>query len=137
MPFRHVRYNTFIQGRFSGYWRGYPCIFYGDYYSISEGDIPPMRDTLLPLMQARRQYAYGKQNDYFDHENTIGWTREGDAAQPGSGLAVLLTNASDGEKQMYVGERFAGTTFRDLTGNRKERITIEKDGNAGPIRIIA
>ena len=109
---------------------GYPCLFYGDYYGISEGGIPPMRDALLPLMQARRQYAYGKQNDYFDHENTIGWTREGDASQPGSGLAVLLTNGSDGEKKMYVGERFAGTVFHDLTGNREERITIEKDGNA-------
>lgn len=57
---------------------GYPCIFYGDYYGIEHSKTPSLREKLLPLMKARRDYAYGKQNDYFDHPNTIGWTREGD-----------------------------------------------------------
>lgn len=109
---------------------GYPCIFYGDYYGIEHDGIAPIRDALLPLMKARRLYAYGKQNDYFDHPNTIGWTREGDDDHEHSGLAVLLTNGSDGEKKMYVGERFAGSQFYDITGNVDEDITIEEDGNA-------
>lgn len=46
------------------------------------------------------------------------------------GLAVLLTNGSDGEKKMYVGQKFAGAQFYDLTGNVDEPVTIEDDGNA-------
>ena len=109
---------------------GYPCIFYGDYYGIPHDNIEPIRDTLLPLMQARRDYAYGRQNDYFDHPNTIGWTREGDDEHENSGLAVVLTNGSAGDKRMYVGEKFAGTQFYDCTGNRPETIKIEEDGFA-------
>ena len=109
---------------------GYPCIFYGDYYGMKSHDIPSIRETLLPLMKARTRYAFGKQNDYFDHANTVGWTREGDDEHPDSGLAVLLTNGSDGEKKMYVGEKFAGSLFYDITGNRDDTVTIGDDGNA-------
>lgn len=109
---------------------GYPCVFYGDYYGIKHSGIPSMREKLLPLLKARKLYAYGKQNDYFDHPNTIGWTREGDEEHEHSGLAVLLTNGSDGEKRMYVGQKFAGMRFYDSTGNMDELVTIEEDGNA-------
>ncbi len=107
---------------------GYPCLFYGDYYGIPHDHIEPMRDKLLPLMLARKDHAYGRQRDYFDHPNTIGWTREGDADH--SGLAVLMTNGSDGEKRMFVGERYAGKSFRDCTGQVAEPVVIEPDGNA-------
>ena len=108
---------------------GYPCVFYGDYYGIGHNGIAPLRDTLRPLLLARTRYAYGVQHDYFDHGNTVGWTREGDDEHPGSGLAVLLTNGDEGEKRMYVGGRFAGKSFHDLTGNRDGEIHIEEDGN--------
>lgn len=107
---------------------GYPCVFYGDYYGLADGP-QNMRDRLLPLLKARRLYAYGKQNDYLDHPNTIGWTREGDEEHDNSGLAVLLTNGSEGEKRMYVGEKFAGSRFRDLTGNHDAIVEVEQDGN--------
>lgn len=107
----------------------YPCIFYGDYYGIAHNDIPAMRDKLLPLLKARTNLAYGKQNDYFDHPDIVGWTREGDEEHENSGLAVLLTNAEGGQKRMYVGKQFAGQNFIDCTGNHDGIITIENDGN--------
>lgn len=93
---------------------GYPCIFYGDFYGIPHDNIPDMREQLVPLILARQKYAYGKQNDYFDHGNTLGWTREGDDEHPGSGLACILTNGSDARKRMYVGEKFKGNVFYDI-----------------------
>ena len=109
---------------------GYPCVFYGDYYGIQRNGIAPIRERILPLFKARELCAYGKQNDYFDHPNIIGWTREGDDEHEESGLAVLLTNGDGGEKRMYVGQKFAGSQFVDQTGGRQEIVTIEDDGNA-------
>ncbi len=109
---------------------GYPCIFYGDYYGLPSDGIPPLRDKLLPLLEARRHFAHGQQHDYFDHPNTIGWTREGDEEHPDSGVAVLLTNGDDGEKVMYAGKRHSGAKFHDLTGNIKDLIEIGEDGKA-------
>lgn len=108
---------------------GYPCIFYGDVYGIPHDNIPDMRKALTPLLRARRDYAYGKQNDYFDDANTIGWTREGDDEHPDSGLACIITNGSNACKRMYVGEKFKGAAFYDITGNRQETIIIAGDGN--------
>ncbi len=109
---------------------GYPCIFYGDVYGIEHDKIPHMRPQLAPLTRARRFFAYGKQNDYFDHPNTIGWTREGDDEHENSGLACLMTNGSGGSKRMYVGTKFKGSEFFDFTGYRKEIIKIGDDGTA-------
>lgn len=72
----------------------------------------------------------GRQNDYFDHANTIGWTREGDDWHENSGLACVMTNGGEGSKRMYVGEKFRGATFRDITGNREETVVIDDDGSA-------
>ncbi len=109
---------------------GYPCVFYGDYYGIPHDNIAPMGEGLEALLRARLSFAYGQQNDYFDHGNTIGWTREGDEEHENSGMAVVLTNGGAGSKSMYVGSRFAGKSFYDCTGNRKETVTIGADGSA-------
>ncbi len=108
---------------------GYPCVFYGDYYGIEHDDIPDMRDKLVPLMKAREHYAYGKQNEYLDHPDIIGWTREGDSEHGNSGMAVLMTNAKGGSKKMYVGKHFAGMKFHDYMGGHDKMVTIDKDGN--------
>ena len=94
---------------------GYPCIFYGDYYGV--GGQPPLhRGVIDTLLRARRRCAYGEQIDYFDHRNTVGFTRTGDVERPGSGLAVLISNADDGDKWMHVGEAHAGELWHELTG---------------------
>ncbi len=107
---------------------GYPCIFYGDWYGMPHSEIPDMREELVVMLEARTQSAFGEQHDYFDHPNTIGWTREGDEENPDSGLAVLLTTGSAGEKSMYVGKHSAGAEFYDATGRITERVRIDDDG---------
>lgn len=110
---------------------GFPCLFYGDYYGI-QGDnpIPGKAEKYLDaLLYLRRNHAYGPQNDYFDHPNCVGWTREGDEQHP-YGMAVLMSNGDEGEKVMYVGKQYAGTIFADYSGNREEKITIDEEGKA-------
>ena len=107
----------------------YPCVFYGDYYGIEHDGIPSMREQLRPLLKARELCAYGTQHDYLDHPNVIGWTMEGSDEHENSVLAVIMSNADGGEKRMYVGQRWAGASFYDCTGNHKQVVVIENDGN--------
>ena len=106
---------------------GYPCIFYGDYYGIKHDNIEPLEE-LKTLIKLRKEKSYGKQNEYFDNPNCIGWTREGDEEHLKSGLAVLISNSIDNEKKMYVGEKFAGEKFIDALSNCEDFITIDEYG---------
>ena len=106
---------------------GYPCIFYGDYYSIKRKQ-SPHRPILDILLDARKKYAHGEQLDYFDHPNTIGFTRKGDEAHPHSGLALLISNGEDGDKIMQVGTEHQGEIWHEITGNRQEEVTIDEEG---------
>ncbi|MFP4977726.1 alpha-amylase [Paenibacillus sp. CN-4] len=110
---------------------GYPVVFYGDYFGIG-GPSPKegKKAAIDPLLYARCHKAYGEQDDYFDHPNTIGWVRHGVEEFPGSGCAVVASNGDAGEKRMYVGEHRAGEEWADLTGNRQETLTIGEDGFA-------
>jgi alpha-amylase len=107
---------------------GYPCVFYGDYYGTADGRIPSLKSKLDPILMARKNYAYGPQHDYFDHWDIVGWTREGDANHPNSGLAAIITDGPGGSKWMYVGLSHAGETWRDITGNRTDLVSINSDG---------
>ncbi len=109
--------------------KGYPCIFYGDYYGI-KGEKSPHRLILDILLDARRKYAYGDVEIHFDHPSTVGFVRKGDDEHPDSGLAFVMTNGKDGSKIMNVGEHRKGEVWHELTGNRKEEITIGDDGTA-------
>ena len=100
---------------------GYPCIFWGDLYgtkgpksegpacqvpvSAKEGiDSPHTRCILPSLMLARKLFAYGEQEDYFDAQHCIGWTRAGTHDRPGS--ATLLSIDPNDEwvhKKMEIG----------------------------------
>ncbi len=107
---------------------GLPCVFYGDYYGISgENPIQGKQDLIDKLLFLRMNDAYGKQNDYFDHPNCIGWIREGDEEHPG-GMAVVLTNSDEGYKDMYIGKQHAGKDYVDYLGNRDETVTINEAG---------
>ncbi|MCL2344159.1 MAG: alpha-amylase, partial [Firmicutes bacterium] len=107
---------------------GYPSVFYGDYYGIPHDSIPAGRPWLSPLLRARLECAYGSQNDYFDDPGLIGWTREGDDEHLGSGLAVVLTDGSGGEKNMRVGPRHANARFYDCTEGFPDPVTLDGDG---------
>jgi alpha-amylase len=115
---------------------GYPCVFYADYYGATYKDkgrdgneyeifMVSHRFLIDKFLYARRHYAYGDQYDYFDHANTIGWTRLGDAEHP-KAMAVVMTNGSDGSKFMEVGKPNA--TFVDITEHIKEPIQTNENG---------
>lgn len=102
--------------------QGTPCVFYGDLYGIPSFSIPAVKglDTML---KARQRFAYGQQVDYFDHPNTIGWTRRGSWA---GDMAVVMTNGDAGWKDMPLGK--PGETYVDLLGNCPGAVTIGSDG---------
>lgn len=120
--------------------QGYPCVFYTDLYGSKYKDTGndgqeyevtlEKLEILEALLYVRKHLAYGEQMDYFDHENCIGWTRQGDDQFKGSGIAVVISNGDDGSKRMDVGAQHAGKVFVDHTGNVGERITIGEDGHA-------
>ena len=115
---------------------GYPCIFYADYYGANykdKGDdggeyeiwIESHRWIIDKLLEARRNYSYGDQYDYFDHPNVVGWTRLGNDEFPG-GMAVVLSNGDEGTKWMEVGQ--PNKTYIDLTEHIDEPITTNEEG---------
>ena len=107
---------------------GYPCVFYGDYYGLQKYGTPAFKDDINALLKARTDYAYGTQHEYIDDANVIGWTREGDAAHPNSGLAALVTDGAGGSKYMYVGTQHAGEEWYDITGHVSQTVTINESG---------
>lgn len=115
---------------------GYPCIFYADYYGAHYKDtgndgneheiwMDSHRWLIDKYLFARKTYAYGEQYDYFDHANTIAWTRLGDEEHPG-GMAVVLSNGGDGTKWMEVGQ--ANQTYIDITEHISEPVTTNDEG---------
>lgn len=108
---------------------GLPCIFYGDYYGIPSQNVCAKKCMIDNLMQLRTNYAYGEQIDYFDDHDIIAWIRTGDEEHPGSGLVVIMSDGPGGGKTMNVGQRLANSTFYDYTGNVKETVYVDNEGN--------
>lgn len=115
---------------------GYPCIFYADYYGAHYSDIggdgrehdiwlDSYRWLIDRFLHARHTYAFGTQHDYFNHPNTIGWTRLGDNDHPG-GMAVVLTNGDNSYKYMKVG--LPNRTYYDLTEHLNRPVTTNNRG---------
>ncbi len=105
---------------------GYPCVFWGDLYGIPTRKIGRVPE-LPTLLWLRRRYAHGPEHDYFDHFSVIGFTREGEREEPGSGLAFLCTDGAEGFKTMQVGRRYAGRVFRCVLGGQPD-VVIGADG---------
>ena len=107
---------------------GYPCIFAGDYYGL-KGEIKkdPLKEMIDKMLDVRKKYAFGNQDDYFDDPQVVGWVRRTDDKT--SSLAVLISIGDMAEKQMFVGEEEAGKTYIDLSGKNKNQVTIDEDGN--------
>lgn len=108
---------------------GLPCIFYGDYYGIPHNGIGDKKGILEKLIMARKYFAYGELRDYFDHPNIIGWTLTGDYEHTDSGMAVIMSDGAGGAKQMNVGMRLANSILYDCTGNLKETVYVDSEGN--------
>lgn len=119
---------------------GYPCVFYPDLYGAEYSDkgrdgieyhiVMPAIESLPALLALRKDKAYGAQHDYFDFPNCIGWTREGDPANEGSGCAIVVSNGDAGIKKMYIGKVHAGKRFADALKKRTEEVIIDAAGEA-------
>lgn len=107
--------------------QGYPCVFYGDYYGVQNHQEEAIREKLDMLLKLRQEKLYGPMHDYFDHEDVVGWTLEGDEAHTDSGLAVLIDDGPGGTKQMYVGKRHANQIFVDAFSGKQ--VQIDDQGN--------
>lgn len=109
---------------------GYPCVFYGDYYGIGgESPRPPKRELLDKLLLARRDYAYGEEENFFDDPHCIAWLRRGDAEHPGSGLVCVMSNADAAGKNICLGPESAGKTYRDCM-REDALVTTDESGTA-------
>jgi len=111
--------------------QGYPTVFLPDWTGTQYTDnnrfvVMYAHDWVLRRLMATRVHcAWGKQHDYFDHPNTIGWTRYGDVKH--DGLAALINNGSlEGWKWMDAGR--PNVSFVDVLEHRKETIVTNADG---------
>ncbi|CAG8214756.1 unnamed protein product [Penicillium olsonii] len=113
---------------------GHPCVFYGDLYGIRanvENPMTPSCNGLLPiLMQARKLYANGEQQDYFDQPNCIGFVRYGNARHL-AGLACVISNSGSAVQRMYVGQRHAYEEWVDVLHPEMKPVVIDKKGYGG------
>ncbi|KAL9117055.1 MAG: hypothetical protein Q9187_006415 [Circinaria calcarea] len=109
---------------------GYPCVFYGDLYGIKGPHTtgPSCAGRLPALCLARKLYAYGKQTDYFDSPNCIGWTRHGTWDRP-DGLACVMSNLGPNRKVMHVGKMHRGEVWTDILGWERREVRIDRHGN--------
>ncbi|KAF5055394.1 alpha-amylase [Petrimonas sulfuriphila] len=114
---------------------GYPCIFFGDYYGI-EGPNPKEGQQWIidQLLDVRRDFAYGDQEDYFDHKSIAAWIRRGDENHP-DGCVVIMSNDEAGDKRIFVGTDYSGSAWFDKLGHIEGEVTVGQDGYANfPVR---
>jgi len=105
---------------------GYPTVFLGDYDGV-ENNVTSHKFMLDQMMAARKYHAYGAENTYFDDQDVVGFTREGNADH-WYGVAVLMSDRNDGSKWMYAGNAHANACFRDITGNDNNTVCTNGDG---------
>ncbi|MDO4670546.1 MAG: alpha-amylase [Aerococcus sp.] len=109
--------------------RGFPCVFYGDYYGIQGNQAEEgQQDVIDQLLALRRDRAYGEQTLYYDDPHCVGFTRHGDESHPDSGIAVIMSNSTGQEKTMNVGASHAGETWIDALHHVEGERVIQDNG---------
>ena len=119
--FKKIAYALILLRR-----EGYPCIFDGDYEGIGNIGYEGIKEDLEKLLQARKKYAYGDQDNYFVTPSKIGWVRRGDEEHKHP-LAVLISTKDMDQERMFVGEGEKGKTYCDLSGSNED-IVIDDEG---------
>jgi alpha-amylase len=122
--FKPLAYSLILLRR-----EGYPCPFYGDLYGLAKPheEPPSCGGKLADLVLARKLYAYGDQEDYWDDANCIGFVRRGTWDRP-AGLACVMSNKGPGEIRMAVGKEHAGEKWSDVLGWEEGDVEIDADG---------
>lgn len=117
--------------------QGIPCVFYPTIYEAKYVDHQNGEevyvelnsiDSVRTMMKVRRRLAFGPQHDYFLHSNLLGWTREGIDEKPFSSCAVLMSNRGEDQAELYLGPRNANKTYKDVCGERQEKVTLDAEG---------
>lgn len=108
---------------------GYPCPFYGDLYGMKgeHPEPPSCGGKLADLILARKLYAYGSQEDYWDDPNCIGFVRRGTWDKP-YGLACIMSNTKPGQIKMAVGNMHKGEVWTDVLGWEEGEVVIDDKG---------
>ena len=109
--------------------RGYPCLFYGDYYGVG-GQESEHRWIIDQLLHVRKHYAYGGEIDYFDDPDIVGIYRTGRENDPNTGCVAILSNNEDGEKVIEVGQNRTGQVWKEVTGSGFDNVVIDDSGFA-------
>ncbi|MEO1770869.1 alpha-amylase [Candidatus Enterococcus ferrettii] len=105
---------------------GTPVVFWGDLYGSK--NVEAVGSSLTTMMKLREQLTFGSQADYFDDPSIIGWTCTGNFESEHSGMAVILTNAGGGEKEMTISAIHKGETFVDILGNNEAKVLLGDNG---------
>lgn len=115
----------------------YPCVFYPDLFGAQYTDVKdgeeitieiPKIEVLPKLLNARQQFGYGQQTNYFDHANCIAFVRKGDDKH--DGCIVIISNSDEGYKEIDLGIENANLKFIDFLEGRKEEIKTDENGRA-------
>src|SRR5262245_15438410 len=115
---------------------GRPCVFFGDLYGITgpHPEAPTCWGKLPGIILARKLFAYGRQTDYFERNELIGWTRQGNSSHP-DGLAVVMSWSEDEDPQnispslkMKVGKQHSGEVWTDVLGFEWSAVAIDEEG---------
>ena len=107
---------------------GIPVVFWGDLYGIPSQGIDPAGQDLIDLLKLREKIHFGHQIDYFDDANCIGWVLTGDLNEPDSGVAVIMTNGPENEKEMTISALHRGKTFVDVLRNNEAKVVLDNNG---------
>lgn len=102
--------------------KGYPCVFYKDYYTYSLGA------QIKTLMQLRQANAYGTSYEYSSQDDTdyYAYSRAGDSTHKG---LMLLLNDGGAAITKTLTSPWKSATLVDKTGNRTGTVTTDANGN--------
>ncbi len=126
--------ESWVEGWFKGHAyaltllrnQGTPVVFWGDLYGTE--NVEAVGPSLTTMMKLREQLNFDNQADYFDDPNLIGWTCMGNFDEENSGMAVVMTNAGGGEKEMTVSAIHQGETFVDILENNEAKVVLDDNG---------
>ncbi len=106
---------------------GYPSVFYGDYYGTNgENSYEGIKNTINKLIDLRRNYCYGEQEDYFEDPHQIGWVRKGTKEHPRK-TAIVISTKENAKIRMFV-EELEGTEYIDRLSKTDKKVIIDSEG---------
>ncbi|QKG52627.1 alpha-amylase [Hymenobacter sp. BRD67] len=101
--------------------KGYPCVFYKDYYNYGLGA------QIKTLIGIRKANAYGSAYEYTstDDADYYAYSRAGDATHKG---LMLVLNDGGSTQSRGITSPFKSATLTDKTGNYGGTITTDSNG---------